>query len=99
MSPALQSMTGVLIGFSLFWLGWLVAYCFHRFGCPHDWDLVDRIDFPSVLEETAKRYPEQKVVLGASDLRKATQKRTYLAVRCKGRCGRFRLEKLQSWGE
>lgn len=68
----------------------------HLFRCTHHWDLVDKTEFPSVVEEFKKHGLEINAhFFFSSDLRRMGMKTVAIVLRC-NRCGRSRIDKISS---
>lgn len=73
---------------AILWLTWL-------FRCKHHWELVDKTEIPSRIEELSKHTPNEVRHIIAWDLPLLAKRRVVLAMRCSA-CGRAKIHTIDS---
>lgn len=73
----------------------VAALLWWKLRCAHWWDLVDKTEFPSPIEELQKHGNVDANFMFSSDLRRMATRTVALVLRC-NRCGKSRIEKISS---
>jgi len=72
-----------------------LALVYRLFQCAHAWELVDKTEFPSIIEESKKLGVTLNNITGMDTIISVYQKKVLIVMRC-DRCGAAQVTELKS---